>query len=136
VVDIQNDLVERGYLVVGIQRTSYQRYGLEGGHRCWNSDAAEKIGRMEKELGKGYNRKDHRRGFLRRPHMRVLKEFRNRFEAESFGQFLDNENIPYVIQSDDAGGQRPAALTATLLVSEGDFERATAILDATRTTKR
>ncbi|HAP54436.1 MAG TPA: hypothetical protein DCQ16_00340 [Spirochaetaceae bacterium] len=68
--------------------------------------------------------------------MRVLKEFRNRFEAESFAQFLDNENIPYVIQSDDAGGQRPAALTATLLVSEGDFERAAGILDLGQTIKR
>ncbi len=66
--------------------------------------------------------------------MRVLRKCRNRFEAESFALLLDKENIPYVIQSADAGGQRPAALViaATLLVSDGDYERARAILNATR----
>ncbi|MDX9828479.1 MAG: DUF2007 domain-containing protein [Spirochaetia bacterium] len=66
--------------------------------------------------------------------MLVLKKFRNRFEADSFALLLDKENIPYVIQSADTGGQYPTALgmAATILVSEGDFERAAAVLDAAR----
>jgi hypothetical protein len=53
-----------------------------------------------------------------------LKKFKNRFEADSFAILLKQENIPYIIQSADSGGQRPASysITATILVSEKDYE--------------
>jgi hypothetical protein len=59
-----------------------------------------------------------------------LKQFQNRFEAEFFATILDKENIPYIIQSDDSGGQRPASysIAATLLVSEKDYELAKSFL--------
>ena len=58
--------------------------------------------------------------------MIMLKKFRNRFEAESFATLLDQSNIPYIIQSADSGGQRPASFSidATILVSEEDYKRA------------
>jgi hypothetical protein len=58
--------------------------------------------------------------------MIMLKRFRNRFEAESFAALLDQNNIPYIIQSADSGGQRPASFSidATILVSEEDYEKA------------
>ncbi len=58
--------------------------------------------------------------------MIMLKRFRNRFEAESFATLLDQNSIPYIIQSADSGGQRPASFSidATILVSEEDYEKA------------
>ncbi|MDP3444832.1 MAG: DUF2007 domain-containing protein [Ignavibacteria bacterium] len=59
-----------------------------------------------------------------------LKQFKNRFEAEFFATILDKENIPYIIQSNDSGGQRPASysIPATILVSEKDYELAQSFL--------
>jgi hypothetical protein len=59
-----------------------------------------------------------------------LKKFKNRFEAESFAILLKQENIPYIIQSADAGGQRPASFSidAAIFVSENDYEKAKTLL--------
>ena len=59
-----------------------------------------------------------------------LKQFKNRFEAEFFATILDKENIPYITQSDDSGGQKPAShsIAATILVSEKDYELAKSYL--------
>ena len=59
-----------------------------------------------------------------------LKKFKNRFEADSFAILLKQENIPYIIQSADAGGQRPASFSidATIFVSEDDYEKAKILL--------
>jgi len=59
-----------------------------------------------------------------------LKQFKNRFEAESFAILLKQENIPYIIQSADSGGQRPASFSidATLFVSDNDYEKAKMLL--------
>ena len=63
--------------------------------------------------------------------MTKLKKFSNRFEAESFASILDKENIPYIIQSADSGGQRPASfvIEATIFVSEDDYEKAKMLID-------
>ena len=62
--------------------------------------------------------------------MIILKKFKNRFEADSFAILLDQNNIPYIIQSADSGGQRPASFSidATILVSEEDYEEAKNII--------
>ena len=58
--------------------------------------------------------------------MIILQKFKNRFEADSFAILLDQNNIPYIIQSADSGRQRPASfsINATILVSEEDYEKA------------
>ena len=59
-----------------------------------------------------------------------LKQFKNRFEADSFAILLKQESIPYIIQSADSGGQRPASFSidAALFVGEDDYERAKLLL--------
>jgi hypothetical protein len=61
--------------------------------------------------------------------MKELKKFNTRFEADNFAIVLDQHNIPYIIQSADSGGLRPAFVVATIIVSEEDYQKARALLE-------
>jgi hypothetical protein len=63
--------------------------------------------------------------------MVTIRTFRNRYEAEAFGRVLEQEHIPFILQSADSGGQLPVVygMPADILVSEADRERAEALLE-------
>lgn len=61
--------------------------------------------------------------------MKELLSCDSRFEANVIAQVLDEHDIPYVIQANDAGGMFPTSAdpdAVKILVSEDDF------LDASR----
>lgn len=64
--------------------------------------------------------------------MKELAAFNSRFDAGFLTQLLDEHQIPWIIQADDAGGMFPTSVnfdSVKVYVSKDDFEKAVKVME-------